>query len=459
MPFAFLDRKEEVSRLRRLVARREGALGVLYGRRRCGKSRLLHEVLRPARSVYYVADDRESALQRASLATEVARLIPGFDRVGYPEWSALFARLWTEARRGTVLALDEFPALVAVAPEAPSLLQKHLDRDARGGVHLLLAGSSQRMMQGLVLERAAPLYGRAVEIMKVGPLAPGWIAKALRLADPARAVEAYAVWGGVPRYWELAAEHPSLEAAVRALVLSSLGVLYDEPTGLLLDDLRDTTQASSILSLIGQGCHRLSEIAGRLAKPATSLSRPMQRLVELGLVRREVPFGASTRDTKRTTYDVVDPFMRFWYRFVEPNRSRLEAGRLEAVVGEVRGRLAAHVAGVWEELARASVPRLRVRGHTWGPAGRWWGPGEDRRPLEVDVVAESEDGAALLIGEAEWGDAADASRLAAELQRKTKRFPGRGKRDVVIALWLRRRPRARLPAVVFTPADVLRVLR
>ena len=123
MPFAFLDRAEEVSRLRRLVARRDGALGVLYGRRRCGKSRLLREVLPPRRAAYYVADDRESALQLASLATEVARLIPGFDRVVYPEWSALFARLWTEAKRGTVLALDEFPALVAVAPEVPSLLQ------------------------------------------------------------------------------------------------------------------------------------------------------------------------------------------------------------------------------------------------------------------------------------------------------------------------------------------------
>ena len=459
MPFAFLDRAEEVSRLRRLVARRDGALGVLYGRRRCGKSRLLREVLPPRRAAYYVADDRESALQLASLATEVARLIPGFDRVVYPEWSALFARLWTEARRGTVLALDEFPALVAVAPEVPSLLQKHLDRDARRGVHLLLAGSSQRMMHGLVLERTAPLYGRAAEIMKVGPLGGGWIAKALRLADPARGVEAYAVWGGVPRYWELAAEQTSLEAAVRSLVLSPLGVLYDEPAGLLLDDLRDTTQASSILSLIGQGCHRLFKIAGRLGKPATSLSRPMQRLVELGLVRREVPFGASTRDTKRTTYDVVDPFMRFWFRFIEPNRSRLEARRLEAVLGEVRDRLPAHVAGVWEELARASVPRLRARGHTWGPAGRWWGPGLDRRPLEVDVVAESEDGAAILIGEAKWGTEGDASRLVEALRRKAERFPARRKREVVIALWLRRRPRARLPAVVFTPAEVLRVLR
>ena len=54
--------------------------------------------------------------------------------------------------------------------------------------------------------------------------------------------------------------------------------------------MRDTAQAASILSLVARGSHRLSEIAGRLEKPATSLVRPMQRLLELGLVGREVPF-------------------------------------------------------------------------------------------------------------------------------------------------------------------------
>jgi hypothetical protein len=35
---------------------------VLYGRRRCGKSRLLREALPAGRFVYYVGDDREGAL-------------------------------------------------------------------------------------------------------------------------------------------------------------------------------------------------------------------------------------------------------------------------------------------------------------------------------------------------------------------------------------------------------------
>ena len=68
-----------------------------------------------------------------------------------------------------------------------------------------LAGSSQRMMQGLVLDASAPLYGRAREAMKLRPIPAGHLARALGIRDAPGCVRAYAVWGGIPRYWELAA--------------------------------------------------------------------------------------------------------------------------------------------------------------------------------------------------------------------------------------------------------------
>jgi AAA+ ATPase superfamily predicted ATPase len=224
-------------------------------------------------------------------------------------------------------------------------------------------------MQGLVRDRTAPLFGRAREILKIAPLRAGWIKRALRLREDGRAVEAFAVWGGVPRYWELAAAELDLQRAVEALVLSPLGVLHDEPRRLLLDDVREVTQPMSLLALIGAGCHRLSEIAGRLGKPATSLARPLAVLIELGLVRRDLPFGASLRDSKRTAYRLADPFLRFWFRFVEPNRSRLEAGLVTGVGLEVTAALPLHVSSVWEDLLRESVPRAHSSG----------GPGDRRR--------------------------------------------------------------------------------
>ncbi|HKH43705.1 MAG TPA: ATP-binding protein [Thermoanaerobaculia bacterium] len=459
MKLPFLDRSEEASRFRRLLGRAEGGLGVVYGRRRCGKSRLLREILPAGRSAYYVGDDREASLQRVSLATEIGRLLPGFERVTYPDWDALLARWWQEARPGTVLALDEFPSLVAVAQELPSLLQKYLDRETERGVHLLLSGSSQRMMQGLVLDRTAPLFGRASEILKISPLPAGWIEEALDLREPERAVEAYAVWGGTPRYWELARDHQNLPTAIRSLVLSPLGVLFEEPSRLLLDDMRDTTQAASILSLIGQGCHRISEIAARLGKPVTALSRPLQRLQDMDLVTRELPYGEEPRGGKRTLYKISDPFLRFWFRYVDINRSRLGAGQLAEVEEEIGRYLGHHIAEIWEELARTGAPLLRLGGKTWGPAGRWWGPGLDRRPLEVDLVAESSDGGSVLVGEVKWAAPRDAERLFSELEGKARRLPVAAGREVVLALWLKVPVDGPAAGRVVTPRQVLDVLR
>lgn len=459
MQLPFLDRTEELGRLRRALQRREASLAVVYGRRRCGKSRLLRETLSARPTLYYVGDERESVLQRAAFAAAVTSVVPGFDRVAYPDWDVLFTRLWEQTPRGTVVVLDEFPSLVAAAREIPGLLQKQVDRNARSGVHLVLAGSSQRMMHGLILDRSAPLYGRATEILKIHPLPAGWIRRALRLTNHEEAVVSYAVWGGVPRYWELALEHPDLESAMRELVLSPLGVLHDEPVGLLLEDMRDVAQASSIASLVGQGCHRLSEIAARLEKPATSLTRPLQRLVDMGMVQREVPFGSSARNNRRTLYRIADPFLAFWFRFVEPQRSRLEAGQITPVCRETIRALPQHVAAVWEDLARASVPRLEIHGRTWRPASRWWGPGVDHRPMEIDIVAESEDRTALLLGEVQWGTSERAASLQGELLRKAANFPLARGREVCLAVWLKAAGRSTRDAEIVTPKRVLDALR
>src|SRR5208283_5020316 len=69
--------------------------------------------------------------------------------------------------KGPVI-LDEFPFLVTSSPELPSVLQHWIDREAvHAGLVVAIAGSSQRMMHGLVLDSSAPLYGRAVEMIEV----------------------------------------------------------------------------------------------------------------------------------------------------------------------------------------------------------------------------------------------------------------------------------------------------
>ena len=67
---------------------------------------------------------------------------------------------------------------------------------------------------------------------------------------------------------------------------------------------------------------------------------------------------------------------------------------------------------------RARVPRSRYCGIEWGPAGRWWGTGVDRKPQKIDVVAESLSGDSLLVGEVKWEDDVNRNRTFATLERK-----------------------------------------
>jgi len=88
----FFNRSDEKERLLRGFHSQTGSFFCLYGRRRCGKSRLLRETLPREHAVYHVADQMEATLQRRRLAADIGKVLPGFDQVTYPDWSALLDR-------------------------------------------------------------------------------------------------------------------------------------------------------------------------------------------------------------------------------------------------------------------------------------------------------------------------------------------------------------------------------
>ncbi|MCP4668910.1 MAG: ATP-binding protein [Deltaproteobacteria bacterium] len=447
-----MNRKKEIARLKKAHRSEHPVFIAVYGRRRCGKSRLLQEVV-GAEDIYFVADQRGIPLQIESMASEIARQIPGFDQASYPSWDALFKTLNSQIKRKTRLILDEFPYLVQGSPELPSIIQKIIDNPSNK-INLVICGSSQKMMSGLVLDSHEPLYGRAAEILKVRPLEPDWLPEALNFIG-IQAVESYAVWGGVPRYWELAKRYKDLDDAIKDLIFDRDGILHNEPGRLLLDDMRSTTQAHSLLSIIANGCHRLSEIASRIGRPASSLTRPLSNLMDLAYIKRELPFGESIKSTKRTLYKLDDPFLMFWYRFVQKNRSLLEQDLINEVFNEFKQEFPMHVSEIWEELARRSVTKLDVNNIKWKPAHRWWGQGVDGKKMEIDILSESFDKRYLLFGEVKWEEGSDLKQIMNKLNYRANNFPKKSNRKFVFAYWLKQcDPSALSDNNIFLPHNI-----
>lgn len=455
----FVDRIDEATRLKDALAREKSSLVVMYGRRRLGKSTLIKRVL-SENDVYFLADRSEGQHQRALLAKVIAQVFPDFEKLSYPDWESMFRAVNYRTDKRFTLCLDEFPYLVEQSPELPSVLQKLVD-EKQLKYNLVLCGSSQNMMYGLFLDSTAPLYGRADEIMRLTPIRLPYIQEALNL-NAMNAIEEYAVWGGVPCYWELRENRISLDDAMWHNILSVNGALYEEPIKLLQDDVKDIVKTSTIMSYIGTGANRLSEIAARCNEPATNLSRPLKKLVDLGFLEKDVPFGIDEKNAKKSLYKIADPFMAFYYQFVVPNRSFIELGRRLPIEQALTAHFSESVNMQWEKLCRDAVTGNLVNGVVYGKAKRWWGSvlNEDKKPeqVEFDVMAESLDKKSLLVGECKWTTGENDKQLTAALLRKANLLPFAKNYTIVPVLFLKNAPKGDSENVML-PEDVVELMK
>jgi len=454
----FLDRIGEQLRIERQLNSVQPVFLTVYGRRRCGKSALLNHLKKP-KDVFFQCDQQEETIQRNLLAQEIANQYPGFSEVNYPSWESLLNNLNKYLSTQSTLFLDEFPYLVKSSPSFPSVLQRLIDQK-KLQYNLVICGSSQQMMQGLIMDSKSPLYGRTDDIIRILPLKAGWIQEGLAL-EPIQAIEEYAVWGGVPRYWVLRSKQANFESAVANLLLNSESLLYEEPMRLFLDDMRSAVQTHSIMLLAGSGTTRQSEFATRLEKSATSLARPLAALIEMGYLRRELPFGENEKNSKRGLYKINDPFMRFQYRFVIANKSRIESGINDRVIEEWRKNFAQFIGETWEQLCREALPFLNINNQDWDIARRWWGNATSKVEFELDLVSESVDKKSLLIGECKWSDNPNIKSICKNLDGKIKLFPLAQKRKIQKVLFLKLEPNEDVPKdyIVVTPQTVLNALR
>lgn len=450
----FVNRKSEVARLREALANEKSQFIVVYGRRRCGKSTLLREVLQQ-NSIYFAADLREKRLQIGALANQIEKIIPGFSKPVYPDWESLLHNLNITLQNRTTLCIDEFPYLVKNSPELPSVFQRIIDEKKHQNFNLIICGSSQQMMYNMALDSSSPLYGRSNEIIRVKPMNIHHLREYLQITS-LEVIAEFGIWGGVPRYWEIRRQNKNLEEAVRRNLLDQNGLLYEEPERLFIDEMRTSVQTFSVLSLIGAGCHRISEIAARLGKPVTQFSRLLSFLTDLGYIRREIPFGESIKSTKKSLYKIDDSFLNFYFTFLVPNKSRLEFGLADLVWNDIKNQLDYYLSGIWEDLCRKSIPFLEIEGKRFNPASRWWGTGLNGKPMELDIVAESTDHSVLLVGEVKWTNKLSLDEINTSLSQKCLNLPFSKQKKVIKAVFGKVKPVGSHPEIfIFVPDDIV----
>lgn len=405
----FVDREIELEELRALARRPGPHLALLYGRRRIGKTFLLDHAWDEEQRFYFLAADTTPEQNRVELLRELSGWAGGdFEPEDHPSWRTVF-RLFGElaANRPLVVVLDEFQYLMGSEEGVVSQLNAVWDREVAGrDLTMVLSGSQVSTMAALEAGDS-PLYGRVDWRRRL---------RGFDYLDAARMLPehwslrdrtyGYGIFGGTPRYLAAIDPEENLDEAVVRTFLSPRGEIHLQLEHLVDQEqgIRSPGEYRAVLTAVAGGRTGISEIAdlAGLGDRRHVVTRALDTLEDLELVRRERNFGAGRTTPWR--FVIADNAVRFWYRFVHPNRSRLETVDPAAVwERQVRPHLDTAMGSVFERVARQAFERFHSE---WGLPDvdrwdRWEGQDRNRRPIEIDLVAELDDGR-LLPGEVKW---------------------------------------------------------
>ena len=429
----FINRHQEISVLERMFESGTAQFFVLYGRRRVGKTELLLQFCKNKRSIYFLASQLKEHDHLRQL-TEIARHVinePLLQNLVFDDWEAAliyFAQQSQEER--LVLVLDEFQYLCEDNAALPSLIQRFWDLHGKNSkLFLILCGSQVSFMEQEVLAERSPLYGRRTGQLRLMPLSYRDSGYFFSEYSAKEKLIAYGILGGIPAYLnQFALRSPNdpqrrLEQHIKDELLTPQGYLFDEVNFLLRTELREPRTYASLLHAIAGGATRLNEISQRVGLEPTNVNKYLSVLRELGLIKRETPVtDRAPQKSKKGLYKIADNYVKFWFRFVLPNRSLIEPGNADLVYEEIIAPNLPHYMGeIFEDICRQYISLYWAEKLKVAPrqVGAHWAPN-----IEIDVLTENID-ESHSFGECKWWNAPVGENVLNNLIKKTEKVPDR----------------------------------
>jgi AAA+ ATPase superfamily predicted ATPase len=422
----FVARSRELEVLDNLWSSNQARLLILYGRRRVGKTRLLTHWLQrqDKEGLYWVAEPASALTQLRSFSQALMSFIdPEADIPAdftFASWELAFRQLAVHAQtRRVALFIDEVTYLIDVDPGFVGILQKAWDRwlsDAN--LLLALAGSQMGLMRKYLLDYEAPLHGRATAQMQLPPLPYGTTKEYFPDYDAAERVTLYAMWGGVPAYWErMDPGLPTMEN-LRRNILPAHAWTIDESRILLQDFITDLHNYVGIMRAIADGQQAISEISDRTGLTSSKASFYLSVLRDTGFVVRQVPITQMGTDSRRGRYFVTDPYLRFFYRFMSAYQSKLALGQTQQLLDIIQEELPLFIdRNTWQELCREWL--LLASAHNKIPVAVDDVGSEWAKNYTVSVVGLSDRDKSLVLGDTYWQEGPLDLAAVEELIKKT----------------------------------------
>lgn len=325
----FVGRDYYLKKLNDFYHEKTGRIVVLYGRRRIGKSELIHHFCEKKNFLYFEGLEHETTKSQIenftyNLAEQLNQ--PHLKNTKFSNWNEVFTFLTQNVfnkKEKCILALDELQWLAAGQVKLINQIKSFWDQHwKKQNVFLVLCGSIAHFMVKKVI-RSKALYGRIDCEILVEGLGPSEVRQLLPRRNVNEVLLYSMVLGGVPKYFDLIQSNKSFEQNINRLMFQEGGFFTDEVEKVFYSQFREHRTYKAIVENLVKYNLSLEEISEAIKYTSGgSLKSFLDNLELAGFVQMYVSLDSQSQKSKK--YKLADEFLIFYFKFIRPNQKLIK---------------------------------------------------------------------------------------------------------------------------------------
>lgn len=388
----------ELQRIKEMAYEDHSKLTVLTGRRRIGKTSLILNALKNETLVYLFVSRKSEADLCNSFCSEIANqltvFVPKMD-----SFTEVFRFLLEQGKNQKfTLVIDEFQEFMNINESIYSDIQNYWDQYRTStNVNFIVSGSIYSLMTKIFQDKREPLFGRADAMMKLIPFSTSVLKEIMKDYKPDytndELLALYTYTGGVPKYVELLVDNKALTIPkMIKYICQSDSPFIDEGRNLLIQEFgKKYGNYFSILDAISSGINTQSQIEAFMGEK--SIGGQLSKLETVyEVIKKQRPVFAK-EGSQTVRYEVSDNFLRFWFRYIERNRSLIELGNYEGLSKLINNDYPTYSGKTLELYFKQKLQES----FEYRAIGSWWEPKGNQN--EIDIVAVTLDNKKALVAE------------------------------------------------------------
>ena len=314
----FYGREQQQKKLKRVLAKNELQVTLIYGRRRVGKSELIKQCLlsEDVPKLNYECKQTTEMNNVESLSALISENF-GLPILGFGSMEALLDYLFRRAEKEQlILVLDEYPYLRETVTGIDSILQSLIDR-YKDTTHLklVLCGSYVEIMKSL-LARENPLYGRVDLAIDLKPMDYYESAMFYPSFSSEDKVRLYSVFGGIPYYNRLVDPALSVRENIQELISAPGARLENEVSMYLKSEISKIANANEVFEALSKGFSKYSDLLSQShVSSGPTLVDVLEKLIRMEVVEKQAPINDAD-NRRKSGYFIVDNLSLFYYRYI-----------------------------------------------------------------------------------------------------------------------------------------------